>query len=78
MGERPYVLVEPDEAHRALLSQKEPQFIDVREIFEVDALRVEGAMNMPLSRLKDLAVRLDRARPIFLLCRSGRRAATAA
>ncbi len=35
-------------------------------------------MNVPLSRLRELAGTLDRNRPVFLLCRSGNRAASAA
>jgi rhodanese-related sulfurtransferase len=70
--------IEPDEAHRAVESGSGAQLVDVREVFEADAVRVEGATSMPLSRLRDLAGLLDRNRPVFLLCRSGSRAATAA
>jgi rhodanese-related sulfurtransferase len=74
----PYILIEPEEAQKALTTQSEAQFIDVREISETDTLRVEGVMNIPLSRFNELAVRLNPARPVYLLCRSGSRAATAA
>ena len=73
----PYVLIEAAEAHRALESGA-VQLVDVREVSEIQALRVEGALNLPLSRLGELAVHLDRNRPVFLLCRSGNRAASAA
>lgn len=73
-----YTRVGPDEAHRALDEKGVGQLVDVRETTEVDALRVEGALNLPLSRLDALAVRVDRDRPVFLLCRSGARAAKAA
>jgi rhodanese-related sulfurtransferase len=78
MEDVPYVLIEAAEAHRTLEAGGAPQLVDVREASEIQALSVEGALNLPLSRLGELAERLDRNRPIFLLCRSGNRAASAA
>lgn len=78
MGEDAYLLVDPGEARRAVDSGAAAQLVDVREVSETDALRIEGAMNLPLSRLESLAERLDRSRPVYLLCRSGTRAASAA
>ena len=73
-----YTRIGSDEAHRILEDKGVGQLVDVRETGEVDALRVEGALNLPLSRLDSLADRIDRGRPVFLLCRSGARAAKAA
>ena len=73
-----YASVEPEAAHLVLEAKGAGQFVDVREVGEVDAIRVEGALNLPLSRLKELAGRLDTRKPVYLLCRSGARAATAA
>ena len=78
MRDVPYVLIEAGEAHRALEAGEAPQLVDVREVSEIEAMRVEGALNMPLSRMRELAGKLDRNRPVFLLCRSGKRAASAA
>jgi len=78
MSDKPFDFIDADAAHRLLETIVLGQFVDVREPSEVDAVRVEGALNLPLSRLRDLAVRLDRAAPVYLLCRSGSRAATAA
>jgi len=78
MSGKPYVLVAPEEAHRVLESKGPGQLVDVREVSEVDALRVEGALNLPLSRLDELAGRLDTTAPVYLLCRAGSRAASAA
>jgi rhodanese-related sulfurtransferase len=78
MEEVPYVLIEAAEAHRTLEAGGASQLVDVREVTEIDALRVEGALNLPLSRLADLAEQLDRNRPVLLLCRSGNRATSAA
>lgn len=77
MSDKPCEMIEP-EAARAILAAKNGQLVDVREVSEVDALRVEGALNLPLSRLRELAARLDRSSPVYLLCRSGSRAASAA
>jgi rhodanese-related sulfurtransferase len=73
-----YALIEAAEAHRALESGEPPQLVDVREVSETEAMRVEGALNLPLSRLRDLAGQLDRTRAVILLCRSGNRATSAA
>lgn len=70
--------VAPEEAHRLLDGGGAGQLIDVREVSEVDALRVEGALNLPLSRFDSLVDRVDRTKPVFVLCRSGARAAQAA
>ena len=78
MSGKDHTLIEAGAAHLALETNGIGQLVDVREVSEVDALRVEGAMNLPLSRLSELAVRLDRGTPVYLLCRSGARAASAA
>lgn len=78
MSEKPYALIEPEAAHRALEAKGAGQLVDVREVGEVDTIRVEGAINLPLSRLRELAARLDRSTPVYLLCGSGSRAASAA
>lgn len=78
MSDKPYSHVEAEAAHRALETKGAGQLVDVREVGEVDTIRVEGALNLPLSRLRELAARLDRGTPVYLLCRSGSRAASAA
>ncbi len=69
--------VSPEEAHRAF-SAGGVQLVDVREVVECDAERVEGALNLPLSRFAELAGQVDKAKPVYLLCRSGSRASDAA
>jgi len=78
MSEDLFSVIDPDSAHRILGSGTPGQLVDVREAGEVDTVRVEGALNLPLSRLKELAGRLDPKVPVYLLCRSGSRAASAA
>ena len=73
-----FARVGSDEAHGVLDGTVPGQLVDVRETSEVDALRIEGALNLPLSRLESLVGRIDRTRPVFILCRSGARAKTAA
>lgn len=69
--------VSPLEAHRAFAAGG-VQLVDVREVVESDAERVEGALNLPLSRFGELAGQVDPSKPAYLLCRSGSRAADAA
>ena len=78
MGAAHYTFITPSAAHKAVDSGSDAQLIDVREVTETDAVRVEGALNLPLSRLREHAGALDRSRPIFLLCRSGARETSAA
>lgn len=78
MSGKPYGFIDAEAAHRALETKAPGRLVDVREAGEVDTIRVEGALNLPLSRLKELAGRLDPEVPVYLLCRSGSRAASAA
>jgi rhodanese-related sulfurtransferase len=64
---------------QARIAAGEPvQIIDVREYPEFAAGRIPGAMLRPLSGLPAGAEGLDRAQPVVLVCRTGRRAAMAA
>ena len=53
--------------------------VDVREAGEFTEGHIPGAINVPLSTLgPDVAVTLtDKSAPVFVYCRSGRRAQTA-
>jgi len=53
-------------------------FIDVREPSEVDALRWEKARNVPLAQIPDEAKKLDKSRPVVMICAAGGRSARAA
>jgi rhodanese-related sulfurtransferase len=52
--------------------------LDVREVFEHEAERITSARLTPLSALQHSVDGIDRERPVYLLCRSGNRAAQAA
>jgi rhodanese-related sulfurtransferase len=67
-----------EEALEACRRGEDCQFVDVREFSEYETERVAGAILAPLSRLEEHAGLIDRWRPVYLLCRSGARAARAA
>jgi rhodanese-related sulfurtransferase len=54
------------------------QVVDVREPSEIRAAAVEGVVSIPLSEIDARAAELDKARPVYLLCRTGSRARDAA
>jgi rhodanese-related sulfurtransferase len=49
------------------------QAIDVREQYEWDAGRIEGARHIELPDLAQAAAELDQSQPIVFYCRSGER-----
>jgi rhodanese-related sulfurtransferase len=56
----------------------EIQLIDVREPYEWDAGRIEGARHVELERVASQAQTIDRERPIVFYCRLGARSGMAA
>jgi rhodanese-related sulfurtransferase len=62
----------------AALQRGDLQLVDVRETAELAAVRVPGAMNIPLRTLPLRLGELNRGRPVAFLCRSGIRGAIAA
>ncbi len=54
------------------------QVVDVREYSEYETERVAGARLVPLSTFDRQVGEIDRHRPVYLLCRSGKRAGMAA
>ena len=66
------------ELNTHLANQADCQVIDVREYSEYEAERIGGTQLVPLSTLEQNAQAIDATRPIFVLCRSGQRAAKAA
>lgn len=53
------------------------QLIDIRQGYEWEAGRIDGAVHIPLEQLPEQAANLDRERPIVFQCRSGSRSALA-
>lgn len=60
-----------------LHARGEVDVIDVRESYEHDAGRIEGARHIELAGLSQAAGSLDRERPLVFYCRSGGRSAVA-
>ena len=54
------------------------QVIDVREDYEWEAGRIEGARHIDLDRVAAEAGSIDKARPVVFYCRVGSRSAMAA
>lgn len=68
----------PEEARAASAGAHDCQLVDVRERSEYETERVAGTTLAPLSQLEQNAAQIDRDRPVYLLCRSGKRAGQAA
>ena len=63
-------------ACQALLGSAEPpQFLDVREPWEVETAAVAGALHIPMGQVPTRLDELDRARPVIVMCHHGRRSA---
>lgn len=56
----------------------ELQILDVREPQEWAAVRIDGAVHIPLGQLPARLRELDRDRPVVTVCRAGGRASQAA
>jgi rhodanese-related sulfurtransferase len=59
------------------LKNENLHLVDVREYAEYAGGRVAGASLLPLGELESRRAELDRTKPIYVICRTGRRAAEA-
>jgi hydroxyacylglutathione hydrolase/adenylyltransferase/sulfurtransferase len=66
------------EQTQAALADNSAQVIDVRETYEWEAGRIEGALHIELERLAANAGKVDTDRPVIFHCRLGARSAMAA
>lgn len=66
------------EQTQAALADGSAQVIDVREPYEWEAGRIEGALHIELERLASNAAKVDTDRPVIFHCRLGARSAMAA
>jgi len=64
----------PDEV-RKLLDEDAVDLIDVRESYEHEAGRIEGARHVEIPALTAAAAEMDPERPVVFYCRSGSRSA---
>ncbi len=67
-----------NELNMRLANQADCQVIDVREYSEYETERIPNTKLVPLSALEQNAGAIDNTRQIFVMCRSGKRAAQAA
>jgi rhodanese-related sulfurtransferase len=68
----------PVELQKILASQPSAPVIDVRTPVEFAEVHVPSARSVPLDELKPGSLQLEKNQPVYLLCRSGQRAAKAA
>ena len=68
---------EVNELSRILNNKENHLLIDVREYPEYAASRIAQARLIPLGELEAKANELDKQTPVYLICRSGRRASQA-
>jgi rhodanese-related sulfurtransferase len=66
------------EQTQAALADGGAQVIDVREPYEWEAGRIEGAQHIELEHLASNAAKIDTDRPVIFHCRLGARSAMAA
>ncbi|MDP2710108.1 MAG: rhodanese-like domain-containing protein [Solirubrobacteraceae bacterium] len=66
------------EQTQAALADDSAQVIDVRETYEWDAGRIDGALHIELEHLASNASKIDTDRPVIFHCRLGSRSAMAA
>lgn len=60
------------------IDAKKAQFIDVRTPEEFGAEHADKAVNMPLDKIETELASLDRSKPVYIICQSGRRSQKAA
>ena len=69
--------ITPTELAARLRRGDDLDLVDVREPYELDIARIDGARLVPLATLTDALSTLDSARDIVVLCRTGARSAKA-
>jgi rhodanese-related sulfurtransferase len=61
------------EAKKAIEDKKDAQFIDVRTVEEYAGGHAVGAKNLPLDKLDAELAKLDKDKPVYVICQTGRR-----
>jgi rhodanese-related sulfurtransferase len=70
--------ISPVELQPLLAVLPEPPLLDVRTPVEFAEVHVPSARNVPLDELQPAALAYPKDQPVYLICRSGQRAAKAA
>jgi rhodanese-related sulfurtransferase len=73
----PDIELTPEQTQRAL-ADGSAQVVDVREPYEWETGRIEGARHIEIERLASQAETIDRERPVIFQCRVGARSLMAA
>jgi rhodanese-related sulfurtransferase len=58
---------------KPLVENTDVQFIDVRTVEEYKGGHATGAKNFPLDELENLTAKLDKEKPVYIICQTGRR-----
>ena len=58
---------------KPLVEKPGVQFIDVRTVEEYDGGHAPGAANFPLDSLETSLAKLDKEKPVYVICETGRR-----
>ena len=63
----------PFEVKNIIDNEKDYKLIDVREVWEYEYAKIEGAENIPLILFEQAAVNLDKNQKLILYCHHGSR-----
>ena len=77
-GDSAQLGLDPERVADWLAEDPGPQLIDVRETYEHEAGRIEGARHIELVELASQAATIERERPVVFYCRVGSRSQMAA
>lgn len=61
------------EKAKEIVDEKDVQFIDVRTVEEYQAGHTSKTVNLPLDSLEQSLSELDKAKPVYVICQTGRR-----
>lgn len=67
------IQIGPEELQRRLDADEAIQLLDVREVWEHEVARLEGATLIPLGELPERAGELDPGKPLVVYCHHGMR-----
>ena len=58
---------------KSMVEKPNAQFIDVRTIEEYSGGHAPKAVNFPLDEIEKLSAKLDKEKPVYVICETGRR-----
>ncbi len=75
LKEMPHISVE--EGAALLLQPEPPVFLDVREAWELEIVKLSNAIHFPLPQFAQSLPKLDKEKPVIVFCHHGGRSARA-